>query len=193
MRIFVFLLLSLSPLHADWIELFDGKTTSGWTPRTKVEKFEAVNGELHLLANKNVWVTTELEMSDFEVELEVFLPKEPAFNSGLAFRCTGAKGKPKGYQIEIDRKIPGGIYGIGLGGWLSKEKGTLKENEWNHFRVIALGDRIQTFVNGKPVADIREKKQLKGFFGIQHHGKGGVVRFRNLRARELPRTKRPAD
>jgi len=179
----IFLLL---PAHAEWINLFDGKSTDGWTPRNKIIQFEAKNNELLLLSKTNVWVTTKIEMSNFEAELEVFLPKEPGFNSGLAFRCQGAKGKPKGYQIEIDRKVPGGLYGIGLGGWLSQKKGTLKEGQWNHFRVIAQGDHVRTFVNGQPVSDIREKKQLKGYFAIQHHGKGGVVKFRNIRARELP-------
>lgn len=189
MRPLLLLLFAILPLHAEWIDLFDGKTTDGWTPRAKVQQFEAIQGELHLLSKTNVWVTTKIEMSDFEAELEVFLPEEKGFNSGLAFRCQGAKGKPKGYQIEIDRKAPGGIYGIGLGGWLTQKKGTLKEGEWNHFRVIAQGDRIQTFVNGEAIADIREKKQLKGYFGIQHHGKGGVVKFRKIRARKLaPKT-----
>ncbi len=185
MRPLLLLLFTILPLHAEWIDLFDGKSTDGWTPRAKVQQFEAIQGELHLLSKTNVWVTTKIEMSDFEAELEVFLPGEKGFNSGLAFRCQGAKGKPKGYQIEIDRKAPGGIYGIGLGGWLTKKKGTLREGEWNHFRVIAQGDRIQTFVNGEAIADIREKKQLKGYFGIQHHGKGGVVKFRKIRARKL--------
>lgn len=186
MKPILLFLLTLLPVHAEWINLFDGKTTDGWTPRAKVIQFEAKNNELHLLSKTNVWVTTKIEMSDFEAELEVFLPAEPGFNSGLAFRCQGARGKPKGYQIEIDRKIPGGIYGIGLGGWLSKEKGILKEGQWNHFRVIAQGDHVRTFVNRKLVSDIREKKQLKGYFAIQHHGKGGLVKFRKIRARELP-------
>ncbi|MEN8772167.1 MAG: DUF1080 domain-containing protein [Akkermansiaceae bacterium] len=185
MRSIFILLFAILPLHGEWIDLFDGNSTKGWKPRTEVQQFEAIKGELHLLSKTNVWVTTSLEMSDFEAELEVFLPEEPGFNSGLAFRCQGAKGKPKGYQIEIDRKAPGGIYGIGLGGWLTKKKGLLKEGQWNHFRVIARGNRIQTFVNGDPVADIRENKQLKGFFGIQHHGKGGIVKFRRVRARKL--------
>ena len=185
MRLFLVTAFAILPLHANWIDLFDGKSTNDWTPRAEVEQFEAINGELHLLAKTNVWVTSKIEMDDFEVELEVFLPKEPEFNSGLAFRCSRAKGKPKGYQIEIDRKAPGGIYGIGLGGWLTKKKGKLKEGQWNHFRVIAQGNRIETFVNGNPVADIREEKQLKGYFAIQHHGKGGVVKFRNIRARKL--------
>lgn len=185
MRLFLVTAFAILPLHANWIELFDGKSTNDWTPRAEVEQFEAINGELHLLAKTNVWVTSKIEMGDFEAELEVFLPVEPGFNSGLAFRCSGKKGRPKGYQIEIDRKAPGGIYGIGLGGWLTKNKGTIKEGQWNHFRVIAQGNRIETFVNGNPVADIREERQLKGYFGIQHHGKGGVVKFRNIRARKL--------
>lgn len=185
MRVLAILLLGISLAHAEWINLFDGETTNGWTPRAKVESLEAKNGELHLLSKVNVWVTTKIEMDDFEAELEVFLPDDPGFNSGLAFRCQGAKGKPKGYQIEIDRKIPGGVYGIGLGGWLSQKKGTLKEGQWNHFRVMAQGDHVQTWVNGELVSDIREKKQLKGYFAIQHHGKGGTVKFRNIRARKL--------
>ncbi|MGY8652206.1 MAG: family 16 glycoside hydrolase [Verrucomicrobiia bacterium] len=44
---------------------------------------------------------------------------------------------------------------------------------------------MQTWVNGKLVADVKDSKSLKGYFGIQHHGKGGVVKFRNLRAKSL--------
>lgn len=185
MKMILFLVASLSVARADWVMLFDGRTTEGWTPRAKVEKFEAVDGELHLLSKTNVWVVSKLELADFEAELEVFLPDEPGFNSGLAFRCQGDQGKPKGYQIEIDRKLPGGVYGIGLGGWLSSKKGELKEGQWNHFRVRAKGDLIQTWVNGRPVSEIRDKGQLKGYFGIQHHGKGGLVRFRKIRVRDL--------
>lgn len=189
MKFLVILISTFSIAHADWIDLFDGKTTKGWFPRQKVITFEAKNGELHLLSETNVWVTTEVKLADFEAELEVFLPDEPHFNSGFSFRCQSEKAKPVGYQIEIDRIRPGALYGIGLGGWLSKEKGILNENDWNHFRVVAVGDSIQTWVNGKSVSKIHDKKQLEGYFGIQHHGKGGTVRFRKLRLRPLIKKK----
>ena len=195
---FQFVLIIYS--SGDWVELFDGKTTEGWNPRSEVVSFEAKNEELHLLSKTNCWVTTDLQMSDFEVEIEVLMPEYEGFNSGLAFRCIGKKGRPKGYQCEIDRKMPGGIYGIGNGGWLypgkgqskdflDKIKGNFNKGDWNHFRVKAVGSRIQTWLNGKPVSDIKHGKILKGFFGIQHHGKGGVVRFRNIRAREVDNKK----
>ena len=74
---FVSVILSLGakePAKA-WIPLFDGKTTQGWTPRAKVESFEAKDGELHLFSKVNVWVVSDLKMADFEVEAEhLFLP-----------------------------------------------------------------------------------------------------------------------
>ena len=75
MRLLLVTAFAILPLHANWIELFDGKSTNDWTPRAEVEQFEAINGELHLLSKTNVWVTSKIEMDDFEAELEVFLPR----------------------------------------------------------------------------------------------------------------------
>ena len=116
----VLLTVSLSLMAEEkWTPLFDGKSTQGWEPRAKVETFKAVDGELHLSSQVNVWVVSELQMGDFEVETEVMILQEnKGFNSGLGFRLIGDEGKPKGYQCEIDRGKPAGVYGIGMGGWL---------------------------------------------------------------------------
>ena len=180
-----------------WTSLFDGKSTKGWNPRAKVESFVAKNGELHLFSKVNVWVVSDLKMDDFEVETEVKIPLDyKGFNSGLGFRLVGGQGKPKGYQCEIDQSKPGGVYGIGMGGWLYPTKGTEAEykerakgvfnpEEWNKFKVVCKGSTIKTFVNGKLVSEVQHKQSLEGHFGIQHHGKGGTVAFRNMRARKL--------
>jgi len=65
-----------------WIPLFDGKSTKGWEPRAQVESFKAVGDELHLVSKVNVWVVSDLQMSDFIVELEVKIPQE---NAGVQF------------------------------------------------------------------------------------------------------------
>ena len=197
------LLTSFSALDAakkaetQWIPLFDGESINGWNPRASVESFEAKDGELRLTSKVNVWVVSDLEMADFEVEAEVKIPTDyKGFNSGLGFRLVGDKGKPKGYQFEIDRQKPGGVYGIGMGGWLYPSKNTTEEYKkrtngvfdpkgWNQVRVVCNGPLIQTFLNGKPVAEVKHDQSLKGRFGIQHHGKGGMVSFRNLRVRKL--------
>ena len=183
--------------ETDWTSLFDGKSTKGWTPRAKVEFFKAENNELRLNSKVIVWVVSDLKMSDFEIEAEVKIPTDyVGFNSGLGFRLVGEKGKPKGYQCEINRGKPGGVFGIGMGGWLypakgneaeykERSKGLFKPEEWNKLRVVCKGPSIKTYVNGKLVAEVEHKQSLEGHFGIQHHGKGGTVAFRNLRARKL--------
>jgi len=195
-------LFSSTPLLAEktegaWTPLFDGKSTKGWNPRAKVESFVAKDGELQLFSKVNVWVVSDLKMADFEVEAEVKIPLDyKGFNSGLGFRLVGKTGKPKGYQCEIDQSKPGGVYGIGMGGWLypskgkegdymERSKGLFKPEEWNKFKVFCKGSSIKTFVNGKLVAEVEHKQSMEGHFGIQHHGKGGTVAFRNLRARKL--------
>lgn len=193
--------LAAADKSADWTPLFDGKTTNGWTPREEVVRFEAKDGELHLLSKKNVWVASDVTMANFIVEAEFKLPKgaDAGFNSGLAFRCIAAEGKPKGYQCEIDAQRPtttGGVYAIGMGGWLypkkeqkadfdAKLKDVFKHEEWNKVRVECNGPRIRTWVNGKLVADVEDSQSLKGYFAIQRHGKGDTVKFRNLRAKSL--------
>ena len=196
--------LTLTPCSAattegsgEWVQLFDGKSTKGWTPRAKVENFSAEDGELKLFSKVNVWVLSDLQLADFEVEAEVKIPTDyKGFNSGLGFRLVGDKGKPKGYQFEIDRDKPGGVYGIGMGGWLYPNRSTAAEyqkrsdnlfnpEDWNHVRVICKGSNITTYLNGKLIAEVKHEQSLKGRFGIQHHGKGGTVSFRKLRVREL--------
>jgi hypothetical protein len=192
-----------SPAADGWISLSGGNSITGWTPRGEVTSFTSKNGVISLETKKNVWVTSDLKLADFIAELEVKLPDRENFNSGLAFRCTGATGKPKGYQAEIDARKAnqsGGVYGIGLGGWLypkaadkqeflEKTRGLFKLKDWNTIRVKAVGPRIQTWVNGQPVADIKDSKSLKGFFGIQHHGGDDVVMFRNIRVKDLGNSK----
>jgi hypothetical protein len=194
---FLFFPIFLQAENNKWTSLFDGKTTDGWSPRSKVEKFEAINGELQLLSKVNVWVLSDLEMKDFEVECEVKIPLDyEKFNSGLGFRLTGKNGKPKGYQFEIDRYKQGAVYGIGLGGWLypkkeqeieyrNRSKNLFKPAEWNHARVLCKGSNIKTFLNQKIISNFKDNQSMSGCFGIQHHGKGGVVAFRNIQARKL--------
>jgi hypothetical protein len=119
-----------------------------------------------------------------------------------------------GYQVEIDaepdkdRWWSGGIYDQSRRGWIYPGKSggdaasftkqgreIIKQNDWNHVRVEAVGDSIKTFLNGKPCADLKDSLTLRGFFALQVHtiGKdkdkdGLQVRWRNLRIQEMTAT-----
>ena len=84
------------------------------------------------------------------------------------------------------RKYVGRAFGQGpMGfGWLGKAA------LWNHYRVIAQGNRIRSFVNSVPVADFTDDRDASGFIGLQVHSvkKGSgpyTVSWKNIRIREL--------
>ena len=69
-----------------------------------------------------------------------------------------------------------------------------QDGAWNHFRIVAQGPRIQTWINGQPIEDLTDeaiyRTHPKGFIGLQVHGiKAGTgpyeVAWRKLRLREL--------
>ncbi len=69
-------------------------------------------------------------------------------------------------------------------------KKTYKPGQWNTYRILAQGNRIRTWINGTPIADIRDSEDADGFIGLQvHRIKPEVgpyqVRWRNIRIREL--------
>src|SRR5690606_26944541 len=102
------------------------------------------------------------------------------------------------YQVEIDpsaRAWSGGIYDEGRRGWLNNLEGdknrpareAFKQNEWNHYRIEAVGDSIKTWINGVPAADLRDDMTPSGFIALQVHGigkdqskVGKQIRWRNI-------------
>ncbi|MEN8193355.1 MAG: DUF1080 domain-containing protein, partial [Bacteroidota bacterium] len=105
-----------------------------------------------------------------------------------------------GYQVEIDpssRAWSGGLYEPGNRGWVvtlasnPEAQKAFKRNEWNHFKVVMNGNRIQTWVNDVPVVDIVDEMSLSGFIGLQFHGahreeqKGMKSMWKNIRIKTL--------
>lgn len=66
-----------------------------------------------------------------------------------------------------------------------------KANNWNHYRVVAKGPRIQIWINNQPILDFDDaniyKTHAKGFIGLQLHFSTGdhSVYFRDIRIKPL--------
>ncbi len=202
-----------------WVSLFDGQSLAGWTQLNGTATYKVVDGTIvgtTTEGSPNSFLCSDKLYSDFELELEVKV--DDGLNSGVQIRSaqkTESTGKNKndqagrvyGPQVEIEHSPgqAGWIYGEATGlGWLSPEPqekdadknqhSHMKNGEWNQFRIIAKGARIQTFINGQAVADLTHediyKSHPKGFLGLQVHGiKAGSgpfsVAWRNLRIKEL--------
>ncbi len=198
-----------------FVPLFDGKTLDGWVVRAgkaayKVEDNVIVGATVE--GSPNTFLCTKKEYGDFELAFEVKC--DPKLNSGVQVRSHAyAKDTPQPSNPKRIRPA-GDVYGpqveIAADGnagriwdearhakWHDPEPGekarnAYKPDEWNRYRIVAQGDRIRTWVNDVPVADIRvkEKEDAAGFIGLQVHSiKPGTgpyqVRWRNIQIREL--------
>ena len=169
-----------------WIEIFDGQTLNGWTQKGgnanyKVHQGTIVGSTVHNTPNS--FMTSDKMYGDFILELEYMV--DSTMNSGIQIRSNSfpyyMEGKVHGYQIEIDpseRAWSAGIYDEGRRGWLNNlENNTeaqkaFKQNDWNHYRIEAIGDTIETWINGIPAAHLIDDKTATGFIGLQVHSIG---------------------
>ncbi|MHC4352288.1 MAG: family 16 glycoside hydrolase [Planctomycetota bacterium] len=127
------LLAATSAGAAQWVDLFDGKTLSGWTIHSGFAKYEVQDGTILGTAvegSPNSFLCTEKEYGDFILEFEVKC--DPKLNSGVQIRSQiaeketffvfrGRNGEPAtrrvppdrvyGYQVEI-ASSPGNSGGI---------------------------------------------------------------------------------
>ncbi len=184
-----------------WVELFDGQTLEGWTQKGGEALYEVreetlVGTTVH--GTPNSFLTTDSMYDDFILELEYKV--DPSMNSGIQLRSNSypyyRNGRVHGYQVEIDpsdRAWSGGIYDEARRGWLyplegkPKARQAFKQNEWNHYRIEAIGDTIKTWVNDVPTAFLVDEKTARGFIGLQVHSIGGEqeagteIQWRNIR------------
>lgn len=171
------------------------------------------------LATEKMYDDFELEVdfkidpllnSGIQIRSDVYDKETTTIRWGGRFKEDGSKdvrervweaGRFWGYQIEIDptdRGWSGTLYEEGARGFLhtpgenEEAKKAFKPGEWNHFRIIANGDRFQTWLNGVPVADVRDGNQATGYIALQLHGIGNnkekigqKVRWRNIRLKQL--------
>ncbi len=149
----------------------------------------------------NSFLCTKKLYSDFELEYEFLV--DPKLNSGVQIRSNVKKldnGSERvwGYQCEIDpssRAWSAGIFEEAGRGWLNNLKENpaaqkaFKQNEWNKVKILAIGDKIKTWINGVPAADLKDDKTATGFIALQVHSvkypEERLIKWRNLRVREI--------
>ena len=214
------MLSSLSGQHhkSEMSPIFDGKTLDGWSQLNGTASYRVKDGAIigkTKEGSPNSFLCTNKHYTDFELKFEVKLINNE-LNSGVQIRSNtkeltekekerGDKfGRVNGPQVEIEATKDKGaesgyVYGEACGGWMTpKDKlvphNHFKNGEWNQYRIVAKGPRIQTWVNGNKVSNLTDKEKFqshpKGFIGLQVHsikkGSGPFeVAWRNIKIKEL--------
>lgn len=166
-----------------WVDLFDGKTLNGWHQKGGEAKYEVKEGTIvgsTVHDTPNSFLATDKMYDDFILELDYKV--DSTMNSGIQIRSNSfpyyKEGRVHGYQVEIDpskRAWSGGIYDESRRGWLNTldnnptAQKAFKQNDWNHYRIEAIGDTIKTWINGTPAAYLIDDKTASGFICLQVH------------------------
>lgn len=200
------LLIAVLPLKMSaqepWTLLFTGKNLKGWKQLNGTARYEVRDGLLigtTVLSSPNSFLATRADYTDFILEFDVMV--DSRLNSGVQIRSHSRadfqNGRVYGYQIEIDpseRAWSAGIYDESRRGWLYpltenlQAQQAFRQNDWNRYRIEAIGRSIRTWINGVPAANLIDDMDSIGFIALQVHGIGndpekvGIqVKWKNIR------------
>ncbi|MCF8362921.1 MAG: DUF1080 domain-containing protein [Prolixibacteraceae bacterium] len=184
-----------------WKDLFNGKNLRGWKVLNGSAGFKVQDGVIvgiSKMNTPNTFLATKDMFGDFILEYEAKI--DPVLNAGVQIRSNSIKdyknGRVHGYQVELDpgkRAWSGGIYDEARRGWLYNLEGNpegraaFKPEEWNKFRVEAIGNNIRVWLNGVQTVDLVDDLTASGFIALQIHNirdekkAGKTVEYRNIR------------
>ncbi len=203
--------LALSPCfgqdsEAGFVSLFDGKSLDGWVGNKNA--YQAKDGMIVIdpKGSGGGNLLTEKEYGDFVLRFEFQLT--PGANNGLGIHAPlSGDAAYVGKEIQIldntadkykdlhEYQFHGSVYGV-----IPAKRGYLKPvGEWNVEEVIVQHPKIKVILNGETIleGDYLEASKDGTLDGKEHPGlqrssghigflgHGDVVRFRNIRIKEL--------
>jgi hypothetical protein len=185
----------------NWNYLINERNLDNWEKLNGTAEFKLEDGIIvgeSRLNTPNTFLATKDKFDDFILEYEAKM--DDGLNSGVMIRALSLPeyrdGRVHSYQVELDaspRAWSGGIYDEARRGWLYhleynlEAKSAYKNNEWNKFRVEAVGNNIKVWLNSIKTADLVDDMTAKGFIALQVHSikdeklEGKQVRFKNIR------------
>jgi hypothetical protein len=141
-------------------------------------------------------IFSEVEADDFRYRVVAKINDKG--NSGQYFRTQFGPGFPKGYEAQINATHSDPIRTGSLYPSFKLDKGDRekilvlkdaphKPDEFFTQEVVAEGNRIQIFVNGKKTVDFTDPNSTykKGHFALQGHDPGSVMTFKTVEYKPL--------
>jgi hypothetical protein len=167
----------------------------------------------HLIKSNTFLIYEKEQPADFELTAEFKISAEG--NSGIQYRSSSVDSIPftlKGYQADIDggNVYTGQNYEERGRGFLAKRgetavlekeqqpkitsmianpdslKSFIKNGDWNEIKIVAKGNRLTHFINGKLMSDVTDNdtdlRKMDGLIGFQvHAGPPMKVEYRNVK------------
>ncbi len=173
--------------------LYNGSTT-GWSQAgpggfTNTDATLASYGGMGML-----WYSAK-QFTNYSLKLDWKMPGDDNSGVVVGFPPTNdpQSALDNGYEVQIDAtdapdRTTGSIYAVKAPDTAARDAALNPPGEWNTFEVLVEGERLQVWLNGVKINDFTNTnpaRSLAGHVGIQNHGTGDDVSFRNIRIKEL--------
>lgn len=179
--------------------LFNGSDLQGWNGDKSIFRIEdeaIVGGTLKEKIDHNYFLSTDAEYSDFELHLE-FMLKGNDTNAGIQIRSERIPDHHEmiGYQADLGQNYWGCLYDESrrnkvLAAPKAEELAkVLRKDDWNSYRILCEGNRIQLWINEFRTVDYTEADSeimQRGKIALQiHGGPPGEAWYRKIRIRKF--------
>jgi hypothetical protein len=207
---FIAFVIPLVAIAADgrFTPLFNGNTFDGWEGDLKsfrIQDGAIVGGDLTKRLPANEYLCTKKSYADFELRLKCKLLGEHA-NGGVQIRSQRVPKSREmvGYQADIGISLEtnplwfwgclfdhhGGGKGVVAGPAKEEQMKLIHVNDWNDYRILCEGRRVQLWLNGRKTADYTEPNASLpqvGILGLQiHNGPPAEAWYKDIMIREVP-------
>jgi type 1 glutamine amidotransferase len=172
-----------------YIQLFNGRDLDGWT-MTGPGRFVIEDGSLKSEGGLGLLWYSAQTFRNFTLELD-WRATRAEDNSGVMVRFetqpeTAWDASSKGYEVQIcesgdEKSTTGSIFSFAP----ARKRPGKPVGEWNHMAITVRDQLYAIAVNGQQVCEFTGDRGRFGYVGLQNHDPKSVVRFRNIRIKEL--------
>jgi serine/threonine protein kinase len=190
----------------EWVQLFNGQDLNAWEVAESGKWWKVEDGVLKGWGpRERSLLSKRKDYQNFHLRVEARISKRA--NSGVYFR--GVPEPASGYEAQIYGgdvgDNPTGTLSV-MGYWPVNGSTTLRfaqkvlarppkalvpPDTWFVLEVIAQGSHFVVQVNGKVVADVRDRMFARGRLALESPAPVGVVYFRKIEIKELPGSPAP--
>ncbi|MFF4244931.1 ThuA domain-containing protein [Streptomyces sp. NPDC001822] len=183
-----------------YTSLYNGSTT-GWS-QAGPGSFTNTDATLTSTGGMGLYWYRAKEFASYSLKLDWRMPGDDNSGVYVGFPASDDPNSAvnQGYEIQIDAtdsadRTTGAIYGFRSADIAARDAALNPPGSWNTYEIRVEGERLQVFLNGTRINDFTNADPVRslaqGYIGIQNHGTGDDVAFRNIRIKELGGTNPP--
>ncbi|MFC3381017.1 ThuA domain-containing protein [Couchioplanes azureus] len=176
-----------------YAKLYDGATT-GWS-QAGPGGFTNTDATLTSTGGMGLFWYSAAQFTSYSLKLDWKLAGDDNSGVFLGFPPSDDPWSAvnNGYEVQIDAtdapdRTTGAVYGFKSADLAARDAALNPPGEWNTFELLVESERLQIFLNGRKINDFTNAdpaRSLAGHIGLQNHGAGDEVSFRNVRVKEL--------